>query len=107
MAELTPYRPKRAARYEPRVYGGDSTNLLITLTFLASYDSANSTHQGGPRMNVVVVEEQVEAFVESGNSPPKRHRLTPPSPAECVRILRSKYAVALVCIACGVLLATE
>jgi len=43
---------------------------------------------------------------ESGNSPPQRHRLTPPPPAECVEIYRRRYPEALVCIECGALLAT-
>ncbi len=46
-------------------------------------------------------------FTESGTSPPKRHRLTPPPPAECVRILREKYPEALICVTCGTLLASE
>jgi hypothetical protein len=54
---------------------------------------------------------------QSGSSPPEvsapelehrpRHRLTPPPPAECVRLYRSKYPGALVCITCGTLLATQ
>src|SRR5215471_3459442 len=36
-----------------------------------------------------------------------RHGLTPPPPAECVRLYRAKYPEALVCIGCGTLLASE
>jgi len=46
---------------------------------------------------------EAEAELEA----PRRHRLTPPPPAECVRILRAKYPEALVCIGCGTLLASE
>jgi len=37
-----------------------------------------------------------------------RHRLTPPPPDECVRILRDRYGPeALICTTCGTLLASE
>jgi len=52
------------------------------------------------------VQEQTEEEAEGQGSRP-RHRLTPPPPRECVRILRAKYPEALVCTKCGLLLATK
>src|SRR5262249_15721065 len=48
--------------------------------------------------------EAAEAELEA---PCRRHRLTPPPPAECVRILRARYPESLVCVTCGTLLASE
>jgi len=79
-----------------------------------SIDLFETTGSSPPEGAIAVAElESQEPALEAEapevgfEAPRLRHRLTPPPPAQCVRIVRAKYPEALVCMGCGTLLASE
>ena len=72
-------------------------------------ESGNSPPDGATVAELESREAAIEAEATEFDiqAPRPRHRLTPPPPAQCVRILRAKYPQALVCVTCGTMVASK
>src|SRR5215471_15092446 len=93
---------------QPRESGSDKRRPKVSI------DLFETTGSSPPEGAIAVAElESQEPALEAEapevgfEAPRLRHRLTPPPPAQCVRIVRAKYPEALVCMGCGTLLASE